>query len=127
MTRARHGGFTLIEVLAALAVLALALSAIIKATGENAVNAAYLRDKTLAHWVAMNRLAEIRLAGAWPDTGGSNGSEEMAGREWFWQLQVQATPNPDMRRLDIDVRYDDSGDESRLVSLSAFMTKRPEK
>jgi len=125
--RGRQAGFTLIEVLAALAVLALALSAIIKATGENAVNAAYLRDKTLAHWVAMNRLAEIRLAGAWPDTGGSNGSEEMAGREWFWQLQVQATPNPDMRRLDIDVRYDDSGDESRLVSLSAFMTKRPEK
>ncbi len=58
---ARHRGFTLLEVLVALAVLAIAMAALIKTGGENTRSAAYLRDKTLAQWVAMNVIAEQRL------------------------------------------------------------------
>ena len=54
-------GFTLLEVLVALAVIAIALASIIKAVGTGAANASYLRDKTFAHWVAANRLAQMQI------------------------------------------------------------------
>ena len=70
MTRsARQRGFTLLEVLVALAVVAIALGAGIKAAGSNIDNAAYLRDRTLAHWVAMNKLAEMETMKKFPSPG----------------------------------------------------------
>jgi general secretion pathway protein I len=92
-------GFTLLEVLVALAVVAIALAAAVKAAGENAVNTAYLRDKTLAHWVAMNKVAELQLAATWPAPGVSHGQVSLARREWRWQAEVENTDDPSVRRL----------------------------
>jgi general secretion pathway protein I len=102
-------GFTLLEVLVALAILAVALAAAIKVSAENAENARYLRDKTLAHWVAMNVLTEIQVRGEWPDLGKKEGSAMMAAREWYWFVTVSETVDDELRRLDVQVQSRQDG------------------
>lgn len=99
----RTRGFTLIEVLIALAFLALAMSAIIATVGVSIRNAGELQDKTFAHWVAMNELTTLRLAPVWPAIGTQKGNAEMAGQKWDWQAVVSSTQDPDLLRVDIDV------------------------
>lgn len=103
-TAGRLRGFTLIEVLIALAVLAIALSAVIKGVSANVNNAAHLRDRMLAHWVVMNKLAELQVDAVFPVPGVSNGTALMAEQEWAWQVTVSNTPDPSVRRLDVEVR-----------------------
>ena len=124
-------GFTLLEVLIALVVLALSLGAVIHATGEYTVNQAYLRDRTFAEWVARNQLAAVQLEGNWPSIGQKKGEAEFpqggaaaGGREWRWVMQITQTPEEDLRRLDIEVYpagADDDADPS--ASLSGFIGK----
>lgn len=124
MSKAR--GFTLLEVLVALAVIAFALGSIIKVTGSSAANASYLRDKTLAHWVAANRLAQMQTKNnPWPTKGGDEGAVEMAGREWFWMTEVLDTPDPEMRRVNINVRLEDDEDVPPVSILTGFISKPP--
>jgi general secretion pathway protein I len=119
----RAAGFTLIEVLAAVAVFALAMGAIISGSGQYAANATYLRDKTIATWVARNKLVELHLAPSWPEIGRSDGKVEMAGREWRWQVDVQKTPDDSIRRIDIEV--DAPGRKEALTRLSGFLAASP--
>lgn len=77
-------GFTLLEVMVALAVVALALGAIIESTGQGARNAAYLRDRTIAHWVATDVITEMQVAKDFAALGLRNGSRDMAGQTWEW-------------------------------------------
>ena len=102
----RAAGFTLLEVLVALAVLAIAMAAVIKVSASNTSNAAYLKEKTIAHWVAVNKANELRLADNWPSVGNKNGSVVMARQEWRWQVKVSNTPDKDIRRLDIEVQHE---------------------
>jgi general secretion pathway protein I len=111
-------GFTLLEILVALAILAIALSAVIKATGEGVGNVGYLRDQTLASWVALNRINAIQLERDWPARGVSQGQTDMAGREWEWEVRVSDTTDKDLRRLDVTVRL--RGETAPLISLIAF-------
>ena len=115
-------GFTLIEMVVALAVLAVAMGALISGMGRYADSAAVLREKTVALWVAHNRLTEIGLAAGWPETGKSDGEAEMAGAEWRWDVTVSETPDPRVRRIDITVRP--KGAETDSVALSSFMSER---
>jgi len=112
-------GFTLLEVLVALAILAIALAAAIKVSIENAENASYLRDKTLAHWVAMNVLTEIQVRGEWPALGQKKGSAMMAEREWYWTVKVSETVDDELRRLDVQVHSREN--EGAVVSLVGFV------
>ena len=105
MTSRHHNrGFTLIEILVALAVLAIALAALVKAAGDSASSTAYLRDKTLAQWVALNKAAEYRLGldGA-TDTDGS-GHERFADHDWYWSARLKDTDDRYVRRLEVEVR-----------------------
>lgn len=120
----RAAGFTLLEVLVALAVLAIALAALVKGGGENASNAAYLRDKTIAHWVAINRVTELQLQEQWPSTGTTRGSEEMAQREWFWLAKVSDTFDDDVRRLEVEVRKEER-EEGYVARVIAFLPRPP--
>jgi general secretion pathway protein I len=121
--RRAPAGFTLIEVLIAVFVLGFALSAIVASTGQYAANAAVMRDKTLALWVAHNRLTEIGLEPAWPAVGKSDGDEELAGVEWRWDVTVSETPDPRVRRVDITVRPKDKAD-GQAAALSSFVAER---
>lgn len=103
--RRRHArGFTLVEVLVAVAVLAIAMAAVIGAMARQADNAGYLKQKTIALWVAHNRLAEIQLQTSAPGVGRADGRVEMAGIEWRWDSVVRNTEDPRLRRVDIEVR-----------------------
>jgi len=113
-------GFTLLEVLVALAVVAIALTAAVTAAGQDARNVALLRDRTLAHWVAMDRIAEAQLSDDWAGVGKSDGDTVMAGQEWHWTLAVSATDDDDVRRLDVEVRHTPR-EERALTSMIAYL------
>ncbi len=112
-------GFTLLEVLVALAVLAVALGALVKAAALGTHNIAELRDRTVAGWVAANKINEILLTTDWPELGDVRGATTMAGREWRWRVRVSNTPDSALRRLDVSVRG--SNDDSiPLATVAAF-------
>src|SRR5688572_28247192 len=102
--RAVERGFTLIEVVVALVVVSLGMLGVISAVSQTASNSSYLRDKTVAHWVAMNRLTEVRLQKAAPSVDKTSDEVEMAGRRWKWTMNVTQTPVETIRRIDISVR-----------------------
>jgi general secretion pathway protein I len=115
-----HRGFTLIEVLVALVIVAIALGAGIKAAGALANNADRLAQVSAAQWCAENMLTELRLTQQFPDIGESPFSCEQLGRTYGGRLKVGATPNPLFRRVDADV----ADDEGRpMLTLSTIMGK----
>lgn len=113
-------GFTLIEVLVALAVIAIALATLMAGSARTTSNAIHLQDGTYAQWVAENRMAEIRMEQSWPSEGTTEGTEEQGGREWHWTQEVEETPDPSLRRVDIAVRADED-DEHTVATLSGFV------
>jgi general secretion pathway protein I len=122
----RASGFTLLEVLVALAVLAIALAASVRAVGQQAQSHEILRDGSYARWVAANLIAETRLNEPFPVPGTRKGQSRMAGRIWRWQLLVSETPDGDIRRLDAEVFRGDAAvdDETPIVRLSGFASGR---
>jgi general secretion pathway protein I len=116
----RYRAFTLIEVVVALVVVSLGMLAVIQAVGQTASNSGYLREKTLAHWVAMNRLTEARLQKAAPKIDKTSDEVEMAGRRWKWTMNVAQTPVETIRRIDIDVRPADADEKVKLASVTGF-------
>ena len=117
--RTQQRGFTLIEVLVALAVLAISLAAVINGISANVSNAAHLRDRTLAHWVAMNKVAEVQAGVTFPDTGVTKGAALLAGRAFDWSMTVPGTSDTNVRRLDVEVRLRQDGGQS-LARLVAY-------
>jgi general secretion pathway protein I len=112
-----HRGFTLIEVLAALIIVSLGMLGVIQAVSQTASNSVYLRDKTLAHWIAMNRLTEVRLAATAPPIDETSDEVDYAGRRWRWTMEVQETPIESMRRIDVRVSLADTGDDDAALAL----------
>ena len=106
----------------ALAVVAMALAAATSAMSGNIRNASGLQQRTYAHWVAMNKLAEMQLAGQWPATKTTKGSSMMAKQEWYWSTKVTKTPDGFdlIRKVDITVRLNED-DESSLITLTGFV------
>lgn len=123
----RSKGFTLLEVLVALAIFAMVAASVLTASARSLQTAARLEDKTLAMWIADNRLTELQLAEVPAGEGRDQGELEFAGRRWQWQSEIQATSEPRMRRVTLWVaprpEHGPSGDlrERAVVSLSGFL------
>ena len=113
-------GFTLIEVLAALVIVALGMLGAITAVNQSARNGTYLREKTLAHWVAMNLITERRLQPSPPDVAETKGEVEFANARWRWTLRVTQTEVRSLRRMDVSVALASAPEDSSLATLSGF-------
>lgn len=117
---AQARGFTLLEVLAALVIISLGMLGAIEAISQTASNASRTRDRTIAHWVGMNRLTAVRLEPQAPKIDKTSDEVEMAGRRWRWTMEVTETPVKSLRRIDIRVAEADADEEASLASVTGF-------
>jgi general secretion pathway protein I len=117
-------GFTLVEVLVALAIVSIALIAALRASGQATHAAGELRLRLFASWVAENRLAEHRARGDWLALGIARGTQTQGGVELAWREEVIATPNPAFRRVDVFVSVP-ARDERSLARLTGFVVRPP--
>ncbi len=122
-------GFTLIEVMVALAVVAVALPALLFTLFQQIDGTEYLRDRTIASWVASNKLTELRLMVAKEQTlslSEASGEADMANRTWHWWLRREATEIPNFYRIEIRVAVTEADKDRPLQTLIAFLSpERP--
>ena len=120
MTAGRQQGFTLVEVLVALTVVAIAIGAGIKAAGSLTQNAQRLQDVTAAQWCAENQLTSMRISTPpmFPSVGDSDFTCEQLGVTYAGKLIVRPTPNPSFRRADAQI-FNEAGQP--LLTLSTVL------
>ena len=115
--RSRHG-FTLIEVLVALVIVAMGVAAVMSALLSAATGTERLRERAFAEWVAANRVIETRLAREFPAIGRSEGTASMGNREWAWRQEVRRTAVEGVVQIIVEVRAKDAAaSDGWLVSL----------
>ncbi len=114
-------GFTLLETLVALAILAVALAAALRASGASTTHVDEMRTRLLADWVAQNRLALHVARGDYPNVGMEDGEDTQAGVRLLWHEEVSSTPNPAFRRMEITVFAPDDP-QHVLRKLIGFLT-----
>jgi general secretion pathway protein I len=122
-SRMRARGFTLVEVLVALAIVTIGMAALLAALGSSADSATYQRDKTFAEWVALNRIEEVRLAVQRPSEGKTEGEVEMAGVKWKWAQEVLKTEVKGILRIDVSAKPSDAqiGKDVWYTTVSAIV------
>jgi len=116
--------FTLVEVMVALGVVAVALPALLLTISQQLDGLRYLEDRSHAQWVAANRLAELRLisqARGSLQAGLISGTEELAGREWYWWSEGEAAAVPGFFRYEILVSDEEDGRMNPLYSLDGYL------
>jgi general secretion pathway protein I len=123
--RATSRGFTMIEVLVALAIIAVALAASLRAVGSLATGEADLHRRLLAGWSADNELAELRLTRAWPPIGSRSFDCSQGNLKLVCTQRVTATPNPIFRRVEMFVATPGRpGNLAQMVTVVANETNR---
>lgn len=111
-SKPNQAGFSLLEVLIAMAVISLALLALSRTGGLAPRQLAELEQRTLAQWVAQNAISDIRLRELYPAPGSREGREEMGQQSWVWRAQVADTDDPNIRRIDVSVYIDGAREAS---------------
>ena len=122
----RRDGFTLVEVLVALAIISIALLAALRVAGGGTNSVGELRARLLAGWVAENVLAEQHARGEWPSLGMQRGTQRQGGIEFTWREEVIATPNVSFRRVDIRV-FTAPEEAHAFAHLTGFVVNPPGK
>jgi general secretion pathway protein I len=121
----RARGFTLVEVMVAMAVVAIALPAVLMALYQQIDDVGYLRDKSMAHMVAANKLAETRIiigSTRSLQAGKDSGQAQLADRDWYWWLETTTTEVAQFFRIEITVAAEEEQRDNPLYTLVAFMS-----
>lgn len=119
----KQTGFTLVEMLLALAVFAYAASSILAVLGQTAKNLSEIETMTFASWIANDRLTELQADATWPPKDKEKGERELAGKQWFWLQRVEKTEDPNLRKVEVQIRTDRAS-QSSIYTLSTFVTKQ---
>lgn len=117
--RRRLAGFTLIEVMVSLVIVAIALTGISVTMGGMLNTATTLRDRTYASWIAQNKIVEIRAAGTYPEVGETTGEVDYANSEWEWRAVIAETGIEDLLRIDVSVNH--VGDDTPIRTVTGFV------
>ena len=117
-----HRGFTLIEVMLAMAIFAIAGTAILGTADANLRGLSKLEQTTIANWVVSNQLVEASLDTKWPPRNNKQGQVELAGIEWFWKQKVIKTTDKNMRALVMEVRLNEK-DETPVAFMMTYVVK----
>ena len=120
MPKRLYSGFTLLEVMMALAILAIAGTAVVGTVRESVVNTQYLAEKRPASWVAENTLTDIVLSGQWPPKNWRKTTVSLSGKEWFVRVRSVATGSRDFRLVEVEVRADKES-QSALAHLQTHI------
>jgi len=124
--RRRQTGFTLLEIMIALAIFAVVSGALIRNASQAIRQTNIIQQKTLAFWIAENHLNQMRasprLEGSFPGIGSERYSVTMADRDWEVVMDVEATENPDMRRIIVSV-FAENDPDNNIAELVGFRGK----
>ena len=111
--------FTLLEVLIALAILAIVLTAAFRGIGMVAGQAAELGERHAAQWVAQNKLAQHRMLDDFPDPASIDGTADQAGFNFKWHEDIKPTDNVLFRRIDVKVFRADGTQLARITGFAS--------
>ena len=125
MTGRSCRGFTLIEVMVALSIVALSLTAVTASISQMINAAESMRNRTYASWIAQNRITELRLADTAPEAGSTSGEVQYANTDWTWRTVVSETGVDDLFRIDVSVSLAGSDDRIRTVTGFAGLPGAP--
>ncbi|GDY27720.1 MULTISPECIES: type II secretion system minor pseudopilin GspI [unclassified Agarivorans] len=118
----KQRGMTLLEVMVALAVLAIAGTAVMKSASENLRSLSYIQEKTFALWIADNQMAELKLSNTWPGTSSRKGTTTFADTEWQWRSQGVATSDPNFVAVTISV-YRNAEEKAALAEITSYVSR----
>lgn len=118
-----HVGFTLIEVMVALAILAVASASLIKAASQALRQSSSLEERTLAYWVAENKLTQMQIDREKISVGDTIDAVVMAGRDWEVKVHVIETADPDLKRAEVSVKLKENPTLMNLATLTGFIGK----
>lgn len=116
MLRGRSGAFTLIEVMVALAIIALSLTAVAAKMARMIDTSNSMQERTYASWIAQNKITEMRLANVIPDLSTTSGDIEYADRAWRWRAVVSETGIENLFRVDVEITSAESNAVIRKVT-----------
>ena len=102
-----NNGFTLLEVLVALVIVGLGMIAVFDQLSQMLSMTARLRDKTLANWIASDRITELQVNEQYPKIGETDDEIEMARADWAYTVKISQVPDMDLRRVDVTVSFAD--------------------
>ena len=112
----RTAGFTLVEVMVALAIAGLSLAAVAASISQMVQAGSAMQERTYASWIAQNRIAELRLANEVPEVSSSSGEVEYAALEWKWRATISESGVENLFRVDVEVSYAGSDEIIRTVT-----------
>lgn len=120
----RHNrGFTLIEVMVAIAIFGVAALAAVNAASSHLTSLSELQNKSFAQYVAANRLAELSIAQQWPIEDGKKGTSELAQQQWQWRQNVVETVMPNVVAVTVIVSQPNT--DRQLMRLTRYI-RRPQ-
>lgn len=122
-TNKNNLGFTLIEMLLALAIFAYSASAILNVLGQSAQNLSEIEKITFATWVANNRLVELQTTNPWPLKKNAKGEETMAEKVWYWQQEIKDTQDNNFKSVTIKV-FEDQERTKQVTSLTTYISNK---